>query len=651
MNNMPSRNPFRMRATEQIEGEQSFVSLFGFDALDVFDVNSMWTNIQIIRSARGGGKTSILRVFSPKSLNEIYESRNNQSIKKLYSKLEKLGALSDKGPEILGVYLSLNGNYSILEQLNINDYTQKKLFSSLLICRIIMATLRSVCELKRQEFPGSLGSIIIRHHSEPNVPNFINFPCTGADLYIWAEKTEQKIADIIDDESHDYSGLGMHENLAALHVIKAGNIFCDNEPVAEKTLLMLDDLDRLTSLQRISLSSTLAFIRVPIGMWMAERLEGLRGEELLPPDSTAGREYSEPIILEKFWRKNRHKFEDLLIDISDRRARLQRTYNIEYFSPNLQDDLESDWDEKFEDVINKESDRIIKKFGHIQKYKIWIDDCANSTLPPSQRAEEWKIVEVAIERDKRRGQTRLFENKPLDSKELDANIDHGVKTTARYYIRTKYKIPYYFGFKTLVKLSFSNIEQFLELSSRLFDDMISASYTRLDSRIKPKRQEFILREEAFDKWNEIEQSIPNPEYVIPFLRNFARFCYEATTTPRASYASVTGIAISQADLTKLRSNDFRRSHRKYQILYDVLTTCIAHNLLEILPETKQGQKGTRHFLMYLDRVLCLRFKLPLFYSGWNEQDLNTLCNYLNEREKSMAWDKAQKLIDTEGIQT
>ena len=645
MNSMLSRNPFRMRATEYIEGDWNFVSLFGLNALDVLDVDNMWTNIQIIRSARGGGKTSILRIFSPDSLKEIHASRSNPTVKKLHSRLKELGAFSEEGPQILGVYLSLFGNYSILEQLEIGDYKQKKLFYSLLTCRIIMATLRSVCKLKTLEFPSSLERITIRHHSEPNVSNFVSLPCTGAELYNWAEKTEQKISDIIDDESDDYAGLGMHENLASLHVIKAGNIFYDNKPVAEKTLLMLDDLDRLTLSQRTDLASTLTSLRITIGLWIAERLEGLHGKELLSPDGTVGRESSRPIILERFWRSHQAKFENLLVDISDRRARMRRAYNIQSFSTNLQDDLGSDWDEEFEDAVRKESKRIIEKFGHVQKYKIWIKHCKSSIGSSSQRAEEWRRLEIAIERDKNKGQKQLFVVEPPESKDRDPKITSGMTNNARYYIRTKYKIPYYFGFKNLVKFSSSNIEQFLELSSKLFDDMISASYTRLDTRSKPKRQEFTLRREILDKWKEIEQSIPNSQYIIPFLSNIARFCFRETNTPRASYDSVTGIAISQEDLKKIRSSDFRSSNKKYQILYDVLTTCIAHNLLEIMPEAKQGERGTRHFLLYLNRLLCLRFQLPLHYGGWREQDLNTLCDFVSQER--MGWDKTQRLIDME----
>ena len=648
MNSMLSRNPFRMRATEYIEGDWNFISLFGLNALDVFDVDNMWTNIQIIRSARGGGKTSILRIFSPDSLKEIHASRSNPTVKKLHSRLKELGAFSEEGPQILGVYLSLFGNYSILEQLEIGDYKQKKLFYSLLMCRIIMATLRSVCKLKTLEFPSSLERITIRHHSEPNVSNFVSLPCTGAELYNWAEKTEQKISDIIDDESDDYTGLGMHENLASLHVIKADNIFYDNKPVAEKTLLMLDDLDRLTLSQRTDLASTLTSLRITIGLWIAERLEGLHGKELLSPDGTVGRESSKPIILERFWREHPAKFASLLMDISDRRARMRRAYNIQSLSANLLDDLGSDWDGAFEDAVREESKRIIEKFGYVQKYKIWIERCKSSTSPPSQRAEEWRKLEIAIERDKNKGQKQLFEVEPSESKDLDSKITSGMTNNARYYIRTKYKIPYYFGFKNLVKFSSSNIEQFLELSSRLFDDMISASYTRLDTRVKPKRQEFTLRKEILDKWKTIEQSIPNSQYIIPFLSNVARFCFRETNTPRASYDSVTGIAISQEDLKKIRSSNFRSSNKKYQILYDVLITCIAHNLLEIMPEARQGERGTRHFLLYLNRLLCLRFQLPLHYGGWREQDLNTLCDFVTHERPDR--DKTQRLIDMEEIQ-
>ena len=631
MNDMLSRNPFRMRATEHVGGDWSFVSMFGIGAIDVMDADSMWTNMQIIRSARGGGKTSILRIFSPKSLKEIHANRLKPEAAGMYNRLCDLGALSEDGPAVLGVYLSLFGNYSILEQLEIEANKQKRLFSSLLACRIVMATLRSVCELKDIEFPGSLSRITVQHPGDPNVPNFVDFPCTGKELYGWAQNLERKISDIIDEGSSNFAGLGMHENLALLHVIKAENIICDGEPVAQKTLLMLDDVDRLAPLQRTMLSDALAGLRAPIGLWMAERLEGLRGEELLSPSGTVGRECDKPIVIEEYWKNNPGKFKKLLKDVSDRRAQQYRAHDISSFSANLHDSLDSRWDEKFEDAAREESKRIIREFGDVPKYKEWIESRRRSPGSPYLHAENWRMLEMAIERERREAQQRLFEDEPLDPRDLDRMDD--MRGVARHYILTRYGIPSCFGFDDLRRLSSSNVEQFLNLSSKLFDEMIAATYARLDTKIKPARQNEVLMDVARERWKYVEELLPHSQHAVPFLKNVAQFCLSETNTPTASYKNVTGIAILPADLRIIRSEDLRSSNEQYQKLYDVLTTCIAHNLLEVRYIT-QGAKGVQHFVLYMNRLLCLKFALPLSYGGWKDRSLEVLCKFLCENERS-----------------
>ena len=57
---MISRNPFRIKVTEYLEGEWNFISLFGLGALDVFNDKDILEKIQIIRSARGGGENIII---------------------------------------------------------------------------------------------------------------------------------------------------------------------------------------------------------------------------------------------------------------------------------------------------------------------------------------------------------------------------------------------------------------------------------------------------------------------------------------------------------------------------------------------------------------------------------------------------------------
>ena len=650
---MISRNPFRIKVTEYLEGEWNFISLFGLGALDVFNDKDILEKIQIIRSARGGGKTSLLRIFSPKSLNEIHATRNNNKhVNKLYEKLKSFNVFSNKNEiRVLGIYLSLFGNYPILNQLEFSKKKQNKLFYSLLISRIIIATLRSVCELKKLDFPESLCHIRIKQPEELHIPHFIELPCTGNDLYEWAKLTEQRIGDIIEDDSDDDHKLGGHEYLTTLHIIKAKNIFYDNEPVAEKTLLMLDDVDKITSEQRINLSNTLTNLRIPIGLWIAERLEALRPDEILSPDGTWDREYGMPITLEKFWRKHPKKFEALLSDISDKRASMQRKYHITSFEHHLQNSLTSEYDEKINDAINTESKKIKTKFGRKNKYRFWFDRCDNFESDPFQIAEEWRKLEILIERNMKKKQRLLFEDSPLTCDDFDNKITAKENEVARYYIRKKYKIPYYFGFQYLVKLASSNVEQFLELASTLFDDMIATIFSETNPSITAHRQEYLLGEKVFQKWEEIYHSIPNTNYIVPFLNNIAKLCFNETNLPNSPYTSVTGIAISSEDLKKLQMKEFLELNPKYKILSEVLVICLAHNLLETLPESRQGKKGTTHLVMYLNRLLCFKFQLPIPYGGWREQTLDTLCDFIDDNFKPKRKIKSdigqQRLIEIE----
>lgn len=636
---MISRNPFRIRATEYLEGEESFLSLYGLTALDVFTNRNIFSKIQIIRSARGGGKTSLLRIFSPKSLNKIKASHDtDQNMNALYKKLKSLEVFSDEqGIKVLGVYLSLFGNYTILSQLDFPEKQANKLFYSLLMCRIVIATLRSVCQLKELEFPTSLNLITIKHPLEPNIPNFIKLPCSGMDLYEWAAKTEQKILNIVEDDSPDDAQIGGHECLTLLHIIKGENILYNNEAVAETTLLMLDDVDKLTSKQRTSLSDTLTNLRIPIGIWLAERLEALRQEELLSTIGTLEREYDMPIILERFWRRNTSKFEMLLAEISDKRARWQPKYHIKSFKSNLQSTPDDRYDEIFNIAIKIESQKIAKKFAHNTRYRFWFDRCDNFEDSFSKIAEEWRKLEILIERDMRKKQQNIIEDDTLTNEDFESRTSTKETEVARHYIRKTYGVPYYFGFPYLVKLASSNIQQFLELSSILFDDMISSavsSESESDILILAGRQEDILGKKVIQRWNEIERSISNPQHVVPFLQCVAKFCEEETTLPNSPYGGVTGIAISEKNLKLLQDPNYLKLHPKYKTLCDVLATCLAHNLLEPLPGSHQDIPGTTHFVLYLNRLLCFKFKLPISYGGWREQNLDRLCDFVKGIFKS-----------------
>ena len=65
-------NPFKIRFSENIVSDSNFLSLFESRALDLLPENGLWDRVQIFRSAPGGGKTSIFKIFTPDVLHTLY---------------------------------------------------------------------------------------------------------------------------------------------------------------------------------------------------------------------------------------------------------------------------------------------------------------------------------------------------------------------------------------------------------------------------------------------------------------------------------------------------------------------------------------------------------------------------------------------------
>ena len=82
---MKKRNPFYLRATEQITDDYSFLKYFSPDVLDLFKSDGMevWDKPLVIRSSPGGGKSSLLRAFSAELLAKVIKHQNSIFIFKL----------------------------------------------------------------------------------------------------------------------------------------------------------------------------------------------------------------------------------------------------------------------------------------------------------------------------------------------------------------------------------------------------------------------------------------------------------------------------------------------------------------------------------------------------------------------------------------
>lgn len=627
------RNPFVMRTSEHIESDATFLRLFGPGVLDLLPAENLWSRVQIFRSAPGGGKTSLFRVFTPSSLLILHESRANEDYKDLYQRMKDLDVVSDSGPQLLGIMLSCAKNYATLEDLSFDQSRKERLLYSLLNARLILASLRGALALKKLEFPADLQRLKIVPPSNGDLPIQIPIPGSGKDLYEWAYSIEQKVCKAIDSfDPASYEVLEGHDTLHVLSLLRPGCFTVNGLPVASRILVMLDDVHKLTALQRQKLIGALFDLRPSIGVWIAERLEALNPEELIASGATTGREYGEPVNLEDFWRPsgNSKRFENIVTNIADRRVKSARDVQVGPFAASLQESLDgSEFQDHFQKALTTTSERVRKRVTSAKRYAEWVRTTETLGGTPREQATAWRVLEILIERDIRKAQTAF--DFALPPEELEKHEASAVRAAAEFFISQEFNIPYFLGISRLATLSSSNIEQFLAFSGELFEEIISAELLRRQTILTPNRQQTILKKLAQQRWEEIPRRIPNGRDVQRLLEAIHQCARWETNKPNAPYPpGVTGIALSMANRDKLINRQTIQKHPQYERLVFVLSACLSHNLLEVSLDRRQGQKGKTWMILYLNRWLCLHFGLPIQYGGWRPKSIDELCKWLDQ---------------------
>jgi hypothetical protein len=318
------RNPFRLRASEHIESDATFVRLFGPGALDLLNRQAEFDKVRILRSAPGGGKTSLLRLFTPGSLQALYAYRTRDDCKDLYQRMCELGAIGEEGPIILGVMVSCDRNYDSLADMGIESGRQQRLLFGLLDARLTLATLRAALMCAGLSFPEDLPRINVGAPggAEDVVPQRLQLPCSGKEMYDWAKGVEEGICEVIDGfEGMTEGCIFGADTLTSPTILRADNLWVGNRNIVRQVVMMLDDVNKLTAWQREKLIGTVLNRRCSTGIWIAERLEALGRDELLGSGGTEGRDYTQVTLLEGYWKRNLKRFENVAVSIADRRSR------------------------------------------------------------------------------------------------------------------------------------------------------------------------------------------------------------------------------------------------------------------------------------------------------------------------------------------
>lgn len=623
------RNPFRLRASEHIESDETFVRLFSPEVLDMLNAERIWERPQVIRSAPGGGKTSLLRLFTPSSLRTIHALRTREYTKDLFRSLTALGAMNESGPLVAGVFLGCGHSFATLEDLDLDDGRKRRLFLSLLNARIILATLRGILDL-RQKDASALSSISIESGNlAPNSLGAIN-ESTGTGLFDWAQSIERTICEALDSFLPlSESRLPGQDSLVALSMLGTSKILFDGSPIAQRILIMLDDIHLLTPKQREWLLNAVLSLRSSVSVWLAERLEALTVDELLSPGSPQGRDYSEVVTIESYWRDRVSKFEKMVSSVADRRTQDARDVEIGRFADCLQDTLDGDeWNATHDSGIHVVAARVKERISGHPKFAAWISERETAAGTPREKLLGWRTLEILVERKLRKAQQTLNFIE-YDASELAHKDSSDVRAAAELFVAREFELPYYYGLSRLACLASSNIEQFLWLSGDIFEECVSAALLRKASHLTPKSQERILRKSIKAVWKELPQRVRYGTQVMRLLESIGELAQWETEKPNAPYSpGVTGVAISMSERETLKAALQKGSDRQVVLLGEVIASCIAHNLLEI--KLNQKCKGQYWMVMYLNRMLCVHFGLPLQYGGWREKRLTDLQGWLRK---------------------
>ncbi len=622
------RNPFRLQTAESIESEADFLRLFGHGVLDLLPPDAISGRPLFIRSAPGGGKTSLLKLFTPSVLQHLVAMKSNDALKDLFSKLKGLGAVTDHEVAVLSVMLPCARTFPALADVGLKTHRAKRLLLALIDARVILGALRAALVVRGLRFPDDLPRLLLQPPLEDQIPG-LALPCDGRAVQRWAETVEQGVCDLIDTlGSPDGAGPAGHDSLLSLRLLDANAIHLDGKAIETRWLVTFDDIQKLTPGQRAALLEVVIEQRSRSTVWMAERFEALTTDELLGSGALSGRD-SEVIALEHEW-KERKRFEPAVRVIAERRARMAAdsagANAPDSFAATVEADLESPaWFDRTQSALATVRDRVEALARGKPQYTEWVESRADIDGTPRQQLIVWRSLEILIERHARKRQPSL-ELGPLSTDELDDKDGSDVRAAAELFLSKEFGFPYYFGLTRLASLASFNIEQFIRLAGDLFEEALAASVMRRSSHLSPERQEKIL-EGAYDsRVSDLPRRARNGRDVLRFLDAVGQYCHRVTHRPNAPYSpGVNGIAISMQDRKSLVDPIQLKQNPAAASFAAILGTALAHNLIHA--ELDYKVKGNRYMVLYLNRLLCPKYKLPMGFGGFRERPLRELITW------------------------
>lgn len=327
-----ARNAFAIRTSETSSPDEVFSRYFAPEVLSILPQDLFATSALVLRSAPGGGKTSLLRIFTPGPLIQVIRNRTLSPHDEIHRSLAQLGVVEEATALAFGILVPCASGYAEIGP-QLEERTARALFRALVNARIILRTLRALCTLYDLNYPNGLSAITCEYtkslFDEGPIPRTADLEALRA----WAEDVESRCFAQLDAVGSANVDLPLHMLFDAVLWLSQVSLTVYGRAVAARPIVMFDDVHRLRPWQRNLLYSELLDHRSGASVWFAERTYVINPSELLT-GAIPRRDYAE-VRMEQAWSNARPKqYVNFVTSIADRRMAQMRT-DLESFGDCL----------------------------------------------------------------------------------------------------------------------------------------------------------------------------------------------------------------------------------------------------------------------------------------------------------------------------
>lgn len=627
-------NPFESRASEHQRDLRQFVRTFGPDALDLVP-SAAWDRLVILRSSPGAGKTSLMRLFSAEAL--MWASTQLDPSVPLRKALTAREILDDDGvPQKLGILLNLDRDYRALMDLPFDAQAQERLFLRLLDSRIMTGVVRAALVATGNAYPQDASLVSFNSaDAEPKTQAAIEKMGgnLGSQIMERSRDTEQTVLKLLDAVLMSEVDLRVegHSELLSIDVLEECTISVNGTPVTAQPLLMFDDGHELSFDQRSVLLGNLRRRRAGTARWYSERFEALTNQELLQGFGNGGRDFVEVDIDHVARRGSGRRFtanqhNRILSYIALARANpVLETYARESqpFFELLGEPSEVPLDADGNEIVQALRARALNSAIDPSRYTNWFEEA--ETLNGRKAAHRWREIAILVARDQRKQQD-LFAD-PLELAERAERSSSTTREAAALSVATEFGLPYYGGREGVLALGSTNTEQFLNLCGTLFDEMLVDVAMGRRPHLTAERQDRLLRTESERYWEGISRTVPNGRDVRAIVAEIVRIAVQENSKPNVPYPpGVTGTALLMSERERLLDSEYRAKTMGAERLFNALASAVSYNV--ITADLDYSVKGNRYMVLYLNRLLCPRFNLPLGRGAFRERSLHQMLGWV-----------------------